>query len=101
MTSHPVPENAGHWWLVCGRWHRLHAIPGTVLTADEMRNAVDDCRLIPARAACRLPRRWQMPGIFSRLGLRRCTACCRALGIPAGYGTPANDQSRRPEGPNQ
>lgn len=18
MTAHPIPENAGHWWLACG-----------------------------------------------------------------------------------
>lgn len=95
MTAHPIPENAGHWWLVCGKSRRLHAIPATAVTAAGMRTAIDDCRLIPARAACGLRRRWWMPGYFSRLGRRRCTPCSHALGLPPGYGTPANEADIR------
>ncbi|MFF4090368.1 hypothetical protein ACFYY9_26330 [Streptomyces nigra] len=95
MTAHPIPENAGHWWLVCGKWRRLHAIHSAAITADQMRNAIDDNRPIPERAACGLRRRWWMPGVFSRLGRRRCTPCCHALGIQPGYGTPANENHRK------
>lgn len=92
MTSHPIAENAGHWWLTCGKWRRLHAIPGDRIRPAAMRDAIDDNEPVPARAACRIRRRWWMPGLFSRLGRRRCTACCQALGIPPGYGTPANEE---------
>lgn len=95
MTSHPIPENAGAWWLVCGKWRTLHAIPGALLTTDQMRDNIDTGQRPTLRAACGLRRTWSMPGIGSRLGLRRCTACCTALGIPAGYGTPANEAARR------
>jgi hypothetical protein len=91
VTAHPIPENAGHWWLVCGKWHRLHAVAGQRISPEQMRAAVDDCRPIPARSACGLRRRWWMPGLFSRLGRRRCVPCCRALDIPPGYGTPTNE----------
>lgn len=93
MTSHPIPENAGHWWLTCGKWRRLHAIPQGAITPDRMREAIDTCELILARSACHIRRRWWMPGLFSRLGRRRCTACCHTLGIPPGYGTPANERT--------
>ncbi|MEW2300248.1 hypothetical protein AB0958_09735 [Streptomyces sp. NPDC006655] len=95
MTAHPIPENGHCWWLVSGKERRLHAIRGHELTAQEMRTAIDECRHIPARAVCGLHRRWWMPGLFSRLGRRRCVPCCRALVFPAGYGTPANEQDIR------
>lgn len=91
MTSHPIRENAGHWWLVCGKWRRLHAVAGQAIAPEQMRDAIDDNQPIPGRAACGLRRRWEMPGLFSRLGRRRCVPCCRALGLEAGYGTPANE----------
>ena len=95
MTAHPIPENAGHWWLCCGKWRRLHAIPGELVTPEHMRTSIDDGQPLHAQAACGLRRRWWMPGIFSRLGRRRCVPCCRALGIEPGYGTPANENHRK------
>lgn len=96
MTSHPIEENAAHWWLCCGKWRRLHAIPGEAITRQEMRDAIDDHQPLHQRAACGIRRGWWMPGIASRLGLRRCTHCCTALGIPPGRGTPAN-QTNHPK----
>jgi hypothetical protein len=95
VTSHPIAENHGHWWLTCGKWRRLHAITGTVLTADQMRDHIDHGTRPVLRAACTLRRRWSMPGMFSRVSAPRCAACCRALGIPAGNGTPANENYRQ------
>lgn len=31
-----------------------------------------------------------MPGIFSRMDLKRCRRCCRSVGTPPGYGAPFN-----------
>jgi hypothetical protein len=93
MTAHPISENAGHWWLVSGKERRLHAVPGQAISLQQMRAGIDECQLIPARAACGMSRRWWMPGLFSRLGRRRCTPCCRTLGILAGCGTPANEKA--------
>lgn len=94
MTAHPIPENAGHWWLVCGKERRLHAIPSAQATAQQIRDAIDTNQPHRARATCGLRRGWWMPGLFSRLGRRRCTPCCHALTIPTGYGTPANQADR-------
>ncbi|WP_406168931.1 hypothetical protein [Streptomyces sp. NBC_00996] len=91
MTCHPIPENQHCWWLVCGKERRLHAVAGQRISPGQMRDAIDEARLIPARAVCGLRRRWWMPGLFSRLGRRRCVPCCRALVIEPGYGTPANE----------
>lgn len=91
MTSHPIAENSGCWWLCCGKWRRLHAIPGDLINRQQMRDAIDDNQPLHRRAACGIWRGWWMPGIGSRFGLRRCGACCAALGLPEGYGTPANE----------
>ena len=95
MTAHPIPENVGHWWLTCGKWRRLHAIPAAAIdkTNEDVMDRLCEPPGARARAACQLRRGWRMPGLFSRLGRRRCTPCCHALGIPAGYGTPANEAS--------
>lgn len=95
MTAHPIPENAGHWWLCCGKWRRLHAIPAAAITSEQMRTAIDTNEPIHHRAACGLRRGWWMPGIGSRLGLRRCTPCCHALNVPPGNGTPVNENDRK------
>ncbi|MEV4227282.1 hypothetical protein AB0J81_09260 [Streptomyces bobili] len=95
MTSHPIAENARHWWLVTGRWQRLHAIPADKITPAQMRNAIDTNEPVGAPSACGWPRGWEMPGIASRLSLPRCTHCCRRLGIPPGHGTPANENDRK------
>jgi hypothetical protein len=94
MTAHPIPENHGHWWLTCGKWRRLHAIPAAAISPGEMRDAIDDALPLVRRAACRMRRPWAMPGLGSRLAKQRCAACCRALGIPTGRGTPANETAR-------
>lgn len=91
MTAHPIAENGHAWWLVAGKERRLHAVAEQLITRERMRAAIDDVRPIPARAVCGLHRRWWMPGLFSRLGRRRCTPCCSALGIPPGCGTPVNE----------
>ncbi|WP_416976675.1 hypothetical protein [Streptomyces sp. T028] len=95
MTAHPIPENAGCWWLVSGKERRLHAVTFLLVSTARMRASTDDMRPVPARAVCGLRRRWSMPGLFSRLGRRRCVPCCHALGIPPGYGTPANESYRK------
>jgi hypothetical protein len=94
VTSHPIVENHGQWWLCCGKWRLLHAVPGATITAAGMRDAIDACEPVAGRSACGLRRGWQMPGFVSRMGRRRCAACCQALGIAPGFGTPANEADR-------
>lgn len=97
MTSYPTEDNHHHWWLTPSKqWRILHAIPGAAVDPDD-EDAVDSLRIegITATAACGVTTRWSWPGVFSRLGKPRCAHCCRALGIPRGDGTPANDTSRK------
>ena len=93
MTAHPTPENHDSWWLVHGRWQVLHAIPGDAITPQAMRTAIDYAEPLTRQAVCGMARDWVMPGMGSRLGLRRCAPCCRRLGIAPGNGTPANEAS--------
>ncbi len=37
-----------------------------------------------------------IPGMFSRMGARRCTRCCQKMGYPLGFGSPKNDPACRP-----
>lgn len=36
-----------------------------------------------------------IPGMFSRMGCRRCSRCCRVNGLPPGIGSPKNDPECR------
>ena len=46
-----------------------------------------------AVTACGREGEYLIPGIFSRMGAKRCVRCCRAVGIPAGVGVPFNDMA--------
>lgn len=48
------------------------------------------------RASCALTTRFAIPGIFSRMGRKRCSRCCTRLGYPQGTGSPKNDDACRP-----
>lgn len=37
-----------------------------------------------------------MPGIMSRMGLKRCPRCCKAMGIRRGHGNPENEDIMEP-----
>jgi hypothetical protein len=62
VTAHPAPENARHWWLACGKWRRLHAITGQALTAEQLRAAIDECRLVRALWRTTITRTLEHPG---------------------------------------
>ena len=82
----PLPIDADNWrsrWLVAQRWNALHRIAEIVWEDGEM--IVGEGVTVCGRRA-----RFSMPGIFSRMGLKRCPQCCKALGIPAGNGAPFN-----------
>jgi hypothetical protein len=73
-----------HWrsrWLVLPSWRALHRV-------SEI--AWEDSQMISGEGVTVCGRRGnlQMPGLFSRTGLKRCSACCRALNIPTGEGAP-------------
>jgi hypothetical protein len=73
-------------WCVTrgGNWNRLHRVVSGV-TVNKNYVGVKK-----AKTLCGLTGEFQMPGIFSRMGLRRCANCCRIAGLPTGKGAPAN-----------
>lgn len=44
-----------------------------------------------ATTVCGLRGTFLMPGLFSRMGAKRCKECCEKLGVPQGRGAPFND----------
>jgi len=81
-----LPRFGKDWrcrWLVTPAWGALHRVSS--ITWD------DDDRIAGYGAtACGRFARMFMPGFVSRMGLRRCSACCRAAGVPPGVGAPFN-----------
>lgn len=81
-------------WLVSRSWNRLHFAD---LTPEDAVGLVDEGGLDgPVRLACGRTAAWVgIPGVFTRMGGQRCTGCCRALGYPAGKGSPKNEPAIR------
>ena len=80
-------------WLIPGHGDRLHhvTLPAEITEHDDVCFGMP-----PVVAACgRTITGASIPGIFTRMGAMRCNACCRALGIPAGKGSPKNDDACR------
>lgn len=88
-------------WLATRRWHFLHAVPDGSWTDQHREDMARTWGVEhPVLLACGQVAAWlRIPGLFSRShldGLPRCTGCCRALGFPAGSGSPKNDDRCRP-----
>lgn len=81
-----IPQD--HWrsrWLLVPNGSVLHRV------ASIEWEHPDEMIAGKGTTVCGLSRRLHMPGIFSRMGLKRCPACCLAMGIPEGEGAPYND----------
>jgi hypothetical protein len=76
-------------WLHTGSGDRLHFAD---LPGEDAVEILDEGGLEgPVKLACGRTAAWVcIPGVFSRMGAERCTGCCRALGYPAGAGSPKN-----------
>lgn len=73
----------------------MHFVPKADTRGDFFDDATHSDADTTAEAVCGLRCDWMAPGPFSRLGLPRCSRCCRALGIPRGSGCPANEEALR------
>lgn len=87
----PMKIRRDNWrsrWMVTPRWAVLHRV-ARIEWMD------DDHKWIAGRGmtVCGLESELRRPGLFSRMGLKRCASCCRELGIPQGKGAPFNDES--------
>lgn len=80
-------------WLVATHWTVLHHAALTSAQADDLEH---EGNVEHVWLTCgRLARTVMVPGILSRMSLRRCATCCKRRGIPQGWGSPKNDQACR------
>lgn len=79
-------ENWRSRWLQRAGHHgtKMHRVAVAVWDEPDEMIAADAVMVCGAR------RRFVMPGFLSRTGAARCPKCCKALGIPPGYGAPFN-----------
>ena len=80
-------------WMIPTSGDRLHhvTLPEDISDADDVCFGTPPLTTTCGRTIVGL----SIPGIFTRMGAMRCTACCRKLGIPAGKGSPKNDDECR------
>lgn len=85
------------WLLVGAHGEVLHRIE-SLQPEGEWR---EDVTSAEGRAICGRTGWFFIPGIFSRMGAKRCERCCDLLGIPHGDGAPFNSDIAEPgcEGP--
>jgi hypothetical protein len=86
--AEPLKIDQDNWrsrWLVfSGSGRVLHRVAVIEWEDDEDMIAGDGVVLCGRKG-------WlHMPGIFSRMDLKRCPKCCRLMGIPQGDGAPFN-----------
>lgn len=84
-------------WVVSKSWNRLHALPYGPWTLEQHADIMCEWAVTrPVRLACgRMAAMACIPGFGSRLGLPRCSGCCRATGLAQGIGSPKNDSACR------
>lgn len=78
-----------------GEWDWWYAAPYNVLHAAEVEYDTDLEVSGSGVSACGWKAHFAIPGMFSRMGLRRCSKCCDKLGYPRGVGSPKNDPKCR------
>ena len=86
-------------WYITKRLHgRLHYVRPEQFDAQHRRSMELNWAVLgrPVLLACgRVAAEVRIPGIFTRMTMRRCTGCCRAMGYPPGIGSPKNDERIR------
>jgi hypothetical protein len=87
MSLPPLPIPQDDWrrrWMVFPRWRNLHRVAEIAWSDEEDMISGEGATVCGRRGSLAIP------GIFSRMGLKRCPQCCRAMGIPQGNGSPYN-----------
>lgn len=71
-----------------GRLHALAAFDDDAQAEDQWGGA--------GTTACGFHSEWlSIPGLFTRMGQKRCRRCCDLTGLPRGEGSPKNDDECR------
>lgn len=93
-ANDPLLQDSWRWkWMVLPSWNRLHRISSIEWGIDQNGNRQwsEDERVGGfGVAVCGATGYFDLPGIFSRMGLERCAHCCDALGISRDDGAPFN-----------
>lgn len=81
-------------WVVGASWTVLHHISPA---DDDFDPAYWVTFPDPIRATCGRLLKWAcVPGVFTRIGAKRCDRCCDRMGYPRGKGSPRNDKAIQP-----
>jgi len=89
--GYPLELHDDDWrsrWLVFESWRCLHRVAEIAWWDDSDKIRGDGVTV------CGTEGFLMMPGIMSRMGLRRCKKCCDMMGVPSGEGSPYNEGVR-------
>lgn len=86
------PTLAEYDWVVTYAGDFLHA-PARHIDDDEWWDGDGVENLVTACG--RTLKHPSIPGIFTRMGAKRCDRCCDNVGYPRGVGSPKNDDAIR------
>jgi hypothetical protein len=78
-------------WLHTAHGAVLHRIVDNVLL-KKMKPGKDYFTEGVVESVCGRVAVFHLPGLLSRIGMKRCVRCCKKIGIPEGYGNPHNDK---------
>lgn len=97
-VSEPLRMPWKEAWKVLPSWNCLHRVSSVSEYAYGWGEVDQEQSLTSVRGAtcCGLEGHLTMPGLFSRMGLRRCTHCCRVAGVERGNGIPGNGDESGP-----
>lgn len=95
-----IDRKDGHQWLELAEWNWVQIGRGEILHAVR---AMDDDLAEVGRTwggsgltECGRKGDLRIPGVFSRMSAKRCSRCCKAIGMPQGNQSPKNVDECRP-----
>ena len=85
--------------VLLAEWDWVCKSGGTVIhhlaSADDAREFDEECHGGGTTSCGIRSDYWTIPGMFTRMGSKRCSRCCDKLGYPRGIGSPKNDKACR------
>jgi hypothetical protein len=81
-------ENWRSRWVISGRGTMIHRLAKMRWEDDDPEEMIYGV----GEAICGKTGSFRMPGIFTRMGGKRCPQCCKAMNIPNGNGHPYNEK---------